>query len=175
MTDITRAAKLSDCGRYRYALTRTWEAKSGAVLFVMLNPSTADGLRDDPTIRKCIGFARRWGFGEIRIANLFAYRATQPQELRRAQKHGVDIVGPQNLEHILALTHGARRIVMAWGAHAEPWHPYATKVTAHVRKAASLSASLACFGVSKLGHPLHPLTLAYSTPLQNLKDIPCLT
>lgn len=171
MTDIARSAKLSECGRYRYALTRTWDAAAGEVLFVMLNPSTADGLRDDPTIRKCIGFARRWGMGGIRVANLFAYRTSRPRELRLAQKRGVDIVGPQNLEHVLALTHAARTCLMAWGANAQTWTPYAQQLINRVRNAALMSGPLLCLGSCKSGHPLHPLTLPYSTPLQNLKDV----
>jgi hypothetical protein len=169
-SEIARSAKISECGRYRYALTRTWNAPAGEALFVCLNPSTADGLRDDPTIRKCLGFARRWGMGGIRVANLFAYRATKPQELRRAQKRGVDIVGPMNDEHLLALAHGAGRVVVAWGAHAEPYDVRVNRVLTllapHV-----LNQRVWCFGVSKQGHPLHPLMLQYSTPLQNVKVV----
>jgi hypothetical protein len=75
-------AVISDCGRYRYQLWRIWDASKPNVLFVMHNPSTADGLKDDPTIRRCIGFARSWGYGGIYVGNLFPYRATDPDELK---------------------------------------------------------------------------------------------
>jgi hypothetical protein len=78
-----RGATLSDCGRYRYRLWRRW-ADGPTVLFVMLNPSTADADVDDPTIRRCIGFARSWGAGALEVVNLYAWRATQPAELKAA-------------------------------------------------------------------------------------------
>lgn len=78
------AAGLSPCGLYRFWLTRCWAPAKPCALFIMLNPSTADHEQDDATIRKCIGFARRWGMGSIRVANLFAYRATKPDDLKRA-------------------------------------------------------------------------------------------
>lgn len=168
MTNITRTAKISACGRYRYALTRTWDAEAGEALFVCLNPSTADGLRDDHTVRKLTGFTRRWGLGGFRIANLFAYRATKPRELHLAHKRGVDITGPLNVEHIIALAQGARCIVLAWGVHAAVYPARAESIAATL---GVFYQPLWCFGVSKGGHPLHPLTLPYSTPLQNLKDV----
>ena len=95
---LTRSdAVISDCGGYRYLLTRTWNDAAPAVLFVMLNPSTADATVDDATIRRCVGFARAWGCGELRVLNLFAWRATDPRDLRLA----ADPVGPQN-DHMLA-------------------------------------------------------------------------
>jgi hypothetical protein len=79
--DLGMGAEFSDCGTYRYALWRTWNALQPGVLFVGLNPSTADATTDDPTIRRCIGFAKRWGYGGITMANVFAYRATDPREM----------------------------------------------------------------------------------------------
>src|SRR5262249_62207047 len=78
------AAGFSRCGRYRYWLTRTWDAARPAVCWLMLNPSTADAARDDPTIRRCIGLARRWGHGGIVVVNLFAWRAPDPAAPARA-------------------------------------------------------------------------------------------
>lgn len=75
---IFGSAEISVCGQYRYELTRSWDSTKPAIAFVMLNPSTADAAEDDPTIRKCIGFANRWGYGELRVYNLFNFRATDP-------------------------------------------------------------------------------------------------
>ena len=98
--------------RYRYRLWREWDRSRAVVAFVMLNPSTADASRDDPTIRRCIGFARAWGFGGVEVANLFALRATDPRHLRGVP----DPVGPRNARSLkLALAH-ASLVVVAWGA-----------------------------------------------------------
>jgi hypothetical protein len=161
MTDMRRTAKVSECGRYRYALTRTWDAGAREVLFVMLNPSTADGLRDDPTVRKCIGFARRWALGGIRVANLFAMRATKPSELHGALRRGEDAVGPRNLEWVRALADGTNRVVLAWGSHAKPYPEHVERVVQALN-----SGPLCCLGTTDDGQPRHPLTLAYSTILE---------
>jgi len=164
-TIVIRSAKISECGRYRYSLSRMWEPSKGVVLFCMLNPSTADGMKDDPTIRKCIGFAQRWDFGGLWVVNLFAFRATDPQELKRAQKLGVDIIGPKNSDALTEAAQGADRVVLAWGAHAVSWKPYAEKVTTLFREARPEFTPW-CLGVSGEGLPRHPLMLAYSTPME---------
>ena len=84
---MIKSAEISPCGLYRYSLTRKWEAWKGTVNFIMLNPSTADAQEDDPTIRRCIGFAKAWGYGGIVVTNLFAYRATNPKELKKSFQH----------------------------------------------------------------------------------------
>lgn len=161
MTDILRTAKVSECGRYRYALTRRWDASARDVLFVMLNPSVADGMRDDPTVRKCMGFARHWGLGGIRIANLFALRATYPRELHLAIKRGHDAVGPENLEHLVALAEGTNRVVLGWGAHARPYAGQVDRVVKALHR-----APLYCLGTTDDGLPRHPLMLAYTTAIE---------
>ena len=88
-------AVISDCGKYRYRLTRKW-GYGRPCGFIMLNPSTADALHDDPTIRRCVGFAKAWGCGALIVVNLFAVRATSPREMMRAD----DPVGPENKEHV---------------------------------------------------------------------------
>lgn len=76
---IVQSADFSACGTYRYALRKIWLPAAPQVLFIGLNPSTADEKSDDPTIRRCLGFARSWGYGGLIVANLFAYRTTAPQ------------------------------------------------------------------------------------------------
>jgi hypothetical protein len=142
------SAVISECGLYRYRLTRTWDPAVQALGFVMLNPSTADAEIDDPTIRRCVGFARDWGFGGIAVANLYAFRATKPADLWLA----ADPVGPENDEHLAALftTPSVGMVVAAWGANARPDR------VAHV---ASLpgAITLHALGLTKDGAPRHPL------------------
>lgn len=106
-------AHISDDGLYRYSLTRELGGNTTCT-FVMLNPSTADAEQDDPTIRRCIGFARDWGYGRLKVVNLYAYRATKPDDLWLAD----DPVGPEN-DHAISLAFGGSDlIVAAWGCHA---------------------------------------------------------
>ena len=102
--NIRAGAKISGCGTYRYALWRHWDSDwngqgdSNSVMFIGLNPSTADATEDDPTLRRCIGFAKSWGFGGLYMLNVFAYRATDPRLMKR-QKPKVAI-GPRNNMHL---------------------------------------------------------------------------
>lgn len=108
------SAVISECGTYRYRLTRrVGNPVRGTCLFIMLNPSTADAENDDPTIRRCMGFAAAWGFGMLEVVNLFAFRATDPKALLGAS----DPVGPDNDRHIEEAARGAGCIVAAWGVH----------------------------------------------------------
>ena len=143
---INQSAIFSDCGRYRYCLVRQW-ASGDSVTFIMLNPSTADAKQDDPTIRRCIGFAQREGFGGLNVVNLFAGRATKPTDLFAMD----DPIGPENTAHISQLIQSNKPLVAAWGAH-----PEAQKAFAEVSKAIRFPTML-CLGVSKLGAPRHPL------------------
>lgn len=144
-------ATISADGRYRYKLWRRWsvdhDCPSWVPAFVMLNPSTADGDRDDPTIRRCVGFARGWGYKGVDIYNLFAYRATDPSDLARAR----DIVGPENGKYLREIF-GRQVIVAAWGAH-----PVARDRAQRLVAAASPMACLSCLGVTASGAPRHPL------------------
>lgn len=144
------SAVISECGRYRYSLTRDWSDEPRSV-FVMLNPSTADALKDDPTIRRCTAFARDWGHGSIEVVNLFALRATDPVELLRA----TDPVGPDNDDYINAAFSRAAFVVCAWGAHS-----MAVRRVKTVREiAASRGTVLNALRVTKSGAPSHPLYL----------------
>lgn len=144
-------ALVSPDGFYRYWLTRTW-GTGGHATFVMLNPSTADANEDDPTIRRCIGFAKAWGLGGLRVVNLYALRSTDPKGLWKAS----DPVGPDN-DHWLreAAFHAVRLglpIVAAWGANAKPGR------VAQVLALPSMDR-LTALGVTKDGAPRHPLYL----------------
>lgn len=113
---MIRKAIISDCGTYRYRLSRTWDKAGKKVVFLMLNPSKADGKEDDPTIRRCINFAKAWGYGGIIVVNIFAYRETDPDILNKVgKKEGVDyVIGPENNDYIRKACKG-RKVVIAWG------------------------------------------------------------
>jgi hypothetical protein len=143
--DVKAGAIFSKCRTYRYSLWREWDAGRGHVLFVALNPSTADANHDDPTIRRCIGFARDWGYGAVCVANLFAFRATRPADLRAAE----DPVGPDNDRHLAHLAADAAIVVAAWGVHGR----YRDRDMAVLRR---LSFSH-CIATTKAGYPAHPL------------------
>ena len=116
---MNSGALISDCGFYRYWLTRPGRsliAERGPVLFIMLNPSTADAELDDPTIRRCRGFAESWGCAGLTVANLYAYRATDPAALRLC----ADPVGPDNDAHLVRLLREHGEAVCAWGNSAAP-------------------------------------------------------
>lgn len=136
-------------GRYRYLLWRRW-AEADSLLFIMLNPSTADAAQDDPTIRRCIGFARRWGFGGVEVVNLFAWRATLPRELAKAR----DPVGPHNDRAISLAVARSRAVIAAWGVHGALGDRDA-------QVAQLLAATrLRCLGLTRDGAPRHPLYVA---------------
>ncbi len=144
---LQRGATLSQCQRYRYSLRRTWADGHRTVCFIMLNPSTADAEIDDPTIRRCIGFGKRWHFDALEVVNLFALRATQPVALLAAN----DPVGPDNDAAIMQASERAGLIICAWGA--EPLAvDRALPVTAMLKR-----HPLYCVGVTKSCRPKHPL------------------
>lgn len=110
-----KTASFSRCMRYRYTLWRDWRdliTPSGYVMFIGLNPSTADDFQDDPTIRRCIGYASTWGFGAMCMTNAFAFRARHPKVMKKQH----DPVGPENNRHLIDIAKHASIIVAAWGA-----------------------------------------------------------
>ncbi len=148
-------ALLSACGTYRYWLTRdtdTIDSFDSVAIFVMLNPSTADASLDDPTIRRCIGYARTWQCRGLVVANLYALRATNPDELWSHR----DPVGEANDAHLAGLPeqYGQDRIICAWGAHARPERVARFRELMWARGATD---RLYCLGVTKDGAPRHPL------------------
>lgn len=153
---LRRAARFDLSRRYRYALTRRW-APGRACCFVMLNPSAADETSDDPTIRRCIGFARAWGFSALEVVNLFAWRTHQPRRLLGAP----DPVGPGNDRAIRAGAARAGLIVCAWGAALQSsWAPARGRAAEVGEMLRAAGAPTRCLGVTKAGHPRHPLYLA---------------
>lgn len=156
-------AVISPSGRYRYLLTRCWEPSLPALGFVMLNPSTADHAVDDPTIRRCLGFARSWGFGELRVVNLFALRAAHPTALLDTVAAGGDPVGPENPAHLRAVA-TAHTVVLAWGSNASAvlGGDYPREVADAL---AAEGAALFHLGRCADGSPRHPLYLPAETPL----------
>ena len=144
---MLRTATVSPCGTYRYDLTRHW-AETPPVLWVMLNPSTADADIDDPTIRRCIGFTKSWGYGSLAVVNLYAFRSTDPKGLRSA----ADAIGPENDEHIAKWAERSMLAVAAWGAHGGP-----TRAGSVARIVRAAGRDLMCLGITKSLAPRHPL------------------
>jgi hypothetical protein len=147
---MERVAVFSPCRRYRYQLGRTWEPDAPPVLFVGLNPSTADETADDQTIHRCIRFARDWGYGGILMANLFAFRATDPRDMKAA----ADPVGEDNDRWLARLAGEAGVVVACWGAHGEH------KGRAQAVVDSGVLGSFTVLGLTKDGHPRHPSRLS---------------
>lgn len=149
---MDRGAVLSSCQQYRYTLHRRWDAARPPLVVIGLNPSTADATRDDPTIRRCIAYAHRWGFGGVEVGNLFAYRATRPADLKRA----ADPVGPLNDVWLRRLVAREGALVLcAWGAHGT----YRARGTALLDMLRECGRRAYALGVTAAGQPKHPLYL----------------
>lgn len=148
-----REAFLSSCGKYRYSLHREWEKGGNSVTFIMLNPSTADHEKDDPTIRRCIGFARRWGFGSLWVGNLFALRSPSPRALIKED----DPIGKCNDATIRQLVEASVLVVAAWGTKGHLFNRDAV--------VKQMLQSCKCLGFTKWGFPRHPLHLPYDSAL----------
>ncbi len=152
--DAASTALYSECERYRYLLTRIWDPRGPKALFVMLNPSTATETQNDPTVERCERRARTLGFGAFRVANIFAYRATDPKVMRAA----ADPVGPGNDDAIAQSAPWADRIVCAWGSHGA--HLDRGPQVERLLRATGLP--LHHLGLTKHGHPKHPLYIGYA-------------
>ena len=153
---MKRHAIFSEDRKYRYALWRIWDCRKPMVLFIGLNPSIADHQQDDPTIRKCLGFAKRWGCGGITVVNLFAFRATKPLNLLNAN----DPIGPDNDQWIERQLRKSDFVVGGWGNHGD----YMNRAEYVVEKIPKIY----CLNTNKSGHPTHPLYLSYETQLKVL-------
>lgn len=153
-------AIISDCGAYRYLLSR--EPRDayqvyGPALFVMLNPSTADASQDDPTIRRCRAFADAWGCAGLVVANLYAFRATNPNALWSCP----DPVGPDNDMYLASLIREHETVVCAWGANAKPDRAL------QFSKMFRAGTRPVCLGITKTGAPRHPLYIRADQPLES--------
>ena len=152
--DAASTANYSDCERYRYDLTRIWDQDGQKIAFVMLNPSTATEVQNDPTVERCERRARALGYGAFRVCNIFAWRDTDPKKMRKA----VDPVGPANDQARRDACHWATTVVCAWGTHGEH-QQRGPAVEALMR---DTQKPLYHLGLSKAGHPKHPLYISYS-------------
>ena len=142
---VNKNATFSDCRKYRYALSRTWNGKKKTILFIGLNPSTADEKIDDPTIRRCINYAQNWGYGSLLMVNLFAYRATMPSELKNVKNP----IGNDNDLHIIELSKKADIAVAAWGNEGN--------LLNRDKEVKKILPNLMCLKINKSGQPSHPL------------------
>lgn len=166
---MIKGAVLSSCKRYRYRLWRTWDESKPVLVFIMLNPSTAGEHADDPTVRRCIGFGERLGFGGIEVVNLFAWRATDPKKLKREKLVYGDIVGPENDRFInFAVMQPNATVVFAWGTHGQDYIDRVLTVRAIVRHHLfDRGVEPMCLGYTgKTRMPRHPLMLSYATQLE---------
>lgn len=152
--DAHSTAVYSDCENYRYSLTRIWDPHGQRAAFIMLNPSTATEVQNDPTVERCERRARALGFGAFCVTNIFAWRDTDPKKMRKA----ADPIGPQNDTAIRDACNWADQIVAAWGTHGE-----------HLNRGPQVEEILRTtnfpvyhLGLSKAGHPKHPLYIAYA-------------
>lgn len=154
---LERDAVISDCGKYRYLLRRTWDHDRMRALFIMLNPSTADAEIDDATIRSCIRLCKSWEYGSFEVVNLFGWRATDPQELTKAD----DPVGGANDRIVISAIERCDTPICAWGAH-----KMANGRAAEMKNLITSRRPLAfCLGMTKAGAPKHPLYIKTGTPL----------
>lgn len=158
MNYLENDARISDCQRYRYLLRRTWNHARPRYLFVMLNPSTADGEQDDATIRSVVRITDSLGGGSFEVVNLFAWRATDPKDLLEVN----DPIGPLNDKVIMAALRRCDIPIVAWGAHA-----MAVERGARVKQELRLERpAVFCLGKNKAGAPKHPLYLKSITSLE---------
>lgn len=160
-TDLAgeRGAHISDCGAYRYRLWREWDRSLPTLAFLMLNPSTADHLTDDPTIRRCMSRAVAGKYGRLEVANLFPLRATNPDELLTH----TDPIGPERIADgaVMDAIEQARMVICAWGAH--PVAARRVDDLMHLFGIVGWRGKLFHLGLNKNGSPKHPLYIAAST------------
>lgn len=152
--------EISLCGKYRYSLERIWDSYQGTITWILLNPSTADGQKDDPTIRRLISFTKNFGYNGMYVYNLFAYRTSNPKELFQAK----DPIGELNNKKFKYINKFYNEkwdapIILAWGNHGS-YLNRDEKVLKMLK-----SCKLHCLGITKTGQPKHPLYLSKDTEL----------
>lgn len=160
--EIKRDAKFSEDRKYRYVLDREWDESGKLVTFIMLNPSIANEIINDQTIKRCLAFAKKWNCGRLKVVNLFAWRATDPNELTKVD----DPVGPDNDTRILEAIKQADMVVCAWGNNVtkvSSGKDRGQKVRGMIRAQATTPYYLG--SLTKKDNPPHPLRLATNTEL----------
>lgn len=133
--------------KYRYVLWRVWDTEKPYCMFIGLNPSTADEIVNDNTVTRCINYSRDWGYGSLCMTNLFAWRETKAELMKKQ----LEPIGLENNEHLLELSKNAGIVIAAWGNHGE-----------HLNRGneiKKLIPNLYCLKISKNGNPYHPLYL----------------
>ena len=145
MKNIKKSAIFSPCRKYRYSLSRIWDINQKIILFIGLNPSTADESNDDPTIKRCLFYSSRWGFGGLIMANLFAFRATLPKDLKNSRHP----VGRDNNQFIIHAHKEAAMTIAAWGNDGNLYN--------RDQEVLEILSSPMCLKVNKTGQPAHPL------------------
>lgn len=143
---MKKDAIISQDQLYRYSLSRIWDESLLKLLIIGLNPSTADATLDDPTMRRCIDFAKSWGFGSLIMADLFAYRSTDPQNLYGAK----DPIDPENNNYLLNLHQKCDQTLVAWGNHGN----FLNRDNEVINL---LHKEIYCLGITKNNQPKHPL------------------
>lgn len=151
MEKIEKGAEISDCEKYRYALWRIWDNTKPRVMFIGLNPSTADAINDDPTITRCIHFAKSWGYGGVYMTNLFAYRSTNKSVLSSVENP----IGYDNDKYISKYVELSAKVIAAWGNDGV--------FLERSKIVSNLVQPLFCLDVNKTGEPKHPLYIHSQT------------
>ena len=171
--DSARTASISEDGLYRYRLGRDWTPRGRekkVATFIMLNPSTADSNEDDPTIRRCIGFADEFGCTALTVVNLYAFRATDPRALTYWESQGADLNGPMNYDYLRIAIQTATRshwpLVAAWGSFVDQLSSSKAQLGWLRRELTYQWGVATCLGKTKDGHPRHPLYLKAGTELE---------
>lgn len=151
--ELVSDALFSPCQTWRYTLRRIWDRGAGLLMVIGLNPSTADEIKNDPTVTRCVNYARRLGYGGLIMMNAFAFRTPSPEVMRRQAKQGVNVVGPDNDFWLVRMAEDARTIIVAWGNHGlfQKRHHEVMDLLRH--------RNVYCFGATKQGTPRHPLYL----------------
>jgi hypothetical protein len=144
-TSMDTGAKLSECRTYRYSLWRVWDDSKPYAMFIGLNPSTADEVENDPTLNRCIDYAKTWGYGGIYLANLFAFRTKDPEIMKAAP----DPVGPENNTSLINLAQKAGIVVAAWGNDGA--------FLGRSKEVRAMVPNLSCLKMNNTGEPAHPL------------------
>ena len=165
--DYTHCGALYEKGlRYRYTLTRAWDGGAGNVIFICMNPSTATELEDDPTIKRCVNFAKDWGFHSYTLLNVMAYRSTDPSKLPAVEK----AIGPQNLtviERHCSFGRNGAPVIIAWGNRRKGYDAAYDAVEDILRRHQRRgNITVSTLGTNKTGDPKHPLYLRKDTEVQ---------